>query len=81
MTRTIISLDEADKKWPDREAKRRKIPRTRLIQIAVRKLRESGLAEPPTFEELLERTHGIWKGGEDGLAYQRRIRKEWDHRP
>ena len=81
MTRTIISLEESDKKWLDREAKRRKIPMTRLIQIAVHKLKESSLVETPSFEEILERTHGIWKGGEDGLAYQRRIRKEWDHRP
>ncbi len=31
------------------------------------------------FEALLEKTRGIWTGG-DGLEYQIKIREEWDHR-
>ena len=81
MVRTVISLDEKDKKWLDREAKKKKVPMTRLVQLAVRNLKKAGIQEKPSFEEILERSHGIWKGGEDGLAYQIRIRKEWDHRP
>ena len=35
-------------------------------------------AKVPTFDELLDATAGTWRGG-DGLGYQRKIRKEWDH--
>jgi hypothetical protein len=34
----------------------------------------------PSLKELLERTQGRWPG-EDGLAYQRAIRGEWDRHP
>jgi hypothetical protein len=33
-------------------------------------------ARQASFSELLEQTRGIWKKG-DGLAYQRRLRREW----
>jgi hypothetical protein len=31
------------------------------------------------FEELLEKTSGLWRGG-DGLEYQRKLREEWEDR-
>jgi len=37
-------------------------------------------AGPESWKELLESTHGIWRGV-DGLQYQRDIRGEWEERP
>jgi hypothetical protein len=79
MVRTIISLDPDDKAWLDRKAKQERTPMTRLVQRAIRRLREESEARPSRFEMLLRETSGTWKRG-DGLSYQRRLRREWDRR-
>jgi hypothetical protein len=76
MVRTVISLDEEDKAWLDRQAARRRVPMTRLIREAVRLLRRHEGASRPSTDDLLSRTQGIWRRG-DGLRWQRRLRDEW----
>ncbi|TAK44035.1 MAG: CopG family transcriptional regulator [Betaproteobacteria bacterium] len=79
MIRTVISLDPEDKAWLDRAARRDGLPMTRLVQRAIRRLREESEARPAGFERLLRETAGTWKRG-DGLAWQRRLRREWTSR-
>jgi len=76
MVRTVISLDDNDKQWLDREAARQGVPMTRLIRRAVRLLRQQGRTAGASTDELLDRTRGLWKRG-DGLRYQNRLRDEW----
>ena len=76
MVRTLISLDAEDKAWLDRAARNERIPMTRLVRRAIRRLRDEQEAAPQGFERLLRETAGSWKAG-DGLAYQRRVRAEW----
>ena len=73
MTRTIISLDPQDKKWLSHKAQRDGVPMTQLVREAIRRMRQQ---EEVVFEDLLKQTSGLWRKG-DGLAYQRRLRKEW----
>ena len=73
MVRTIISLDNQDKKWLDETARREKKPMTGVIREAIREYRVRHKADEPTVEELLERTKGTWKKG-DGLKYQKKLR-------
>ncbi len=73
MIRTIISLDPDDKRWLDGAANRAGLPMTELVREAVRRMRRQQDAD---FENLLRRTSGLWRKG-DGLAYQRRLRKQW----
>ena len=79
MLRTIISIDEVDKKWIDQKAAKENKTMTAIIRQAIQFYRdfENKRIE---FEKLSEKTRGIWKKG-DGLKYQIAIRKEWDHRP
>jgi len=77
VVRTIISLDNQDKKWLDETARREGKPMTGVIREAIREYRTHHKAGEPTTEELLEKTQGTWKNG-DGLKYQRKIRSEWD---
>ena len=77
MIRTIISLEPEDKEWLDRTAKEEGVTMTQLIRQAVRRYRQERAAGSVSYEQLLGRTSGLWKG-EDGLAYQQRIRGEWD---
>jgi len=79
MIRTLISLDEEDKRWLDRKAKEDGMTMAQLVRIAVRRYREQCEREAaaPSLEDLLQRTSGLWKGG-DGLAAQLRLRDEWE---
>jgi hypothetical protein len=79
MVRTVISLELGDKAWLDRQARRERVPMTRLVQRAIRRLRKESEANPSRFERLLRETSGLREFG-DGLAYQRKLRGEWDKR-
>ena len=76
MIRTVISLDEDDKLWLDQHAARLRTTMTQLVRLAVRRLRSEEERLDVPFDELLERTRGIWPAG-DGLAYQRSVRRGW----
>ena len=73
MIRTIISLEPDDKEWLARKAEAEGVPMTKLIRAAIRRMR---LQEDVSFEKLLKQTSGLWRKG-DGLADQRRVRREW----
>jgi hypothetical protein len=76
MTRTVVSIDD-DERWLDRRASEEGIPMTELVRRAIRRFREE--EERPTFDELVEASRGTWKHG-DGLAWQEKLRGEWDGR-
>lgn len=76
MIRMIISLDEESKEWLDQQAREEHVSTAELIRTALRKYREEKKREALPYGDLLKETSGIWKGG-DALAYQRRLRQEW----
>jgi len=76
MIRTVISLDPDDKAWLDRRARQERVPMTRLVRQAVRRLRKESESSPSRFESLLRKTSGMANMG-DGLTAQRRLRAEW----
>ena len=79
MPKTLVNLDDTDKAWLDREARRRKLPMTELVRQAVRsyRVREES-RRMPHLADVLAATAGIWRAG-DGLAWQRLMRDEWPH--
>ncbi|MEA2563260.1 MAG: hypothetical protein QOH06_4764 [Acidobacteriota bacterium] len=79
MIRTLISLEDEDKRWLDRRAKEEGATMAHVVRTAVRRYREQCEREAgePSMEELLQRTSGLWKGG-DGLEAQLRLRGEWE---
>lgn len=76
MVRTVISISEEDKAWLEQKAAEEGIPMTEVVRRAIRVMREKAEREHPPIKVLLERTRGMWNGG-DGLDYQRRLRDEW----
>ena len=76
MVRTVISLQEDDKKWLDERAVREGVPMTEMIRRAVRLLRAQTPLQGRSLDETLEATSGLWKHG-DGLDYQEKMRREW----
>jgi len=73
MTRTIISLDDADKQWIEQLARTRGVSMTEIVREAIRRMRRE---EEESVDVLLEQTKRTWREG-DGLQYQRRVRGEW----
>ena len=77
MPKTLVNLDESDKAWLDREARKRRIPMTELVRQAVRSFRSREQARAqPSLDAALDATCGLWREG-DGLAWQQRMRDEW----
>jgi len=78
MPKTLINLDADDKAWLDSEAQRQHLPMTELVRQAVRsyRLREQS-RRLPNLTDALTRTAGLWRQG-DALAWQQRLRGEWD---
>jgi hypothetical protein len=74
--RTIISLSDAERDWLARAAEAERIPMTEIVRRALALYRRQS-GESPSFDELLDRSRGLWREG-DGLSYQRRIRDEWE---
>jgi len=44
-----------------------------VVRRAIRRMRDQ---EKTSVDDLLRQTRGVWRKG-DGLAYQRRLRREW----
>jgi len=78
MIRTVVSLSEDDKRWLDAEAGRKGVSMTEVVRLAVSRLRAE-TRRARTFDNLLKTTAGIGTG-EDGVALQKKLRKEWDGR-
>jgi hypothetical protein len=76
MVRTVVSLEESDKRWLDERAAAEGVPMTEMIRRAVRLLRRQSRRQTPGLDDLLDRTVGVWERG-DGLEYQRKTRREW----
>ena len=80
MPRTIISLNETEKAWLTRQAKAEHVSMTEIVRRALALYRrQAGGGTEPNFEDLLERTCNLWQNG-DGLAYQNRLRGEWERK-
>lgn len=78
MIRTIISLDNEEKKWLDKMAKKKQVSRAHIIRDAIHEYRKNHKDNIPTnLDVLLSKTKNIWEG-RDGLRYQLTIRSEWD---
>lgn len=82
MNRMVISLEDSDKFWLAKESKTQKKSIAQIIRDALHNYRKYfNSKQSEDFEDLLNKTCGIWKHPEDALDYQLKIRSEWDHRP
>jgi hypothetical protein len=73
--RTILTISEEDKNWLESDSSLHKVSVAEAIRQGIRKLREAEFHE--NYHALVKNTKGILKNG-NGLAYQEKIRNEWD---
>jgi hypothetical protein len=76
MIRTIISLSENSKQWLDRYSKRHHLSIAATLRMALKQFQMQVGDE--SCDELLKRTAGILKNGEDSVKSIRRLRDEWE---
>ena len=79
MIKTLVSLEDKQKKWLDCVAKKKGVPMAYLVREAVAEYIVQGSHPRPKksdLKDIILRTSGGWKG-EDGLKYQLKMRKEW----
>jgi hypothetical protein len=78
MLRTVISIEPADNKWLNKVAKHEHVSKAAIIRQAIQNYRkEVEVKSKPGFKELHAATRGLWRKG-NALAYQRKIRSEWE---
>lgn len=71
-------MSEEDKEWLDRQARRENTTMTQVVRRAIHEYRRKAAGmKSISLDDVLKRTRGTWKG-ENGLAYQRKMRGEWD---
>lgn len=75
--RTIITLSEEDKRWLESYSNLHNVSVAEAIRQGIRTLKEMELQE--NYRGLVQNSSGLWKKG-DGLAYQKKIRAEWNSR-
>ena len=76
MNRTIITLDDSDKRWLEDYSHRQHQSMAETVRRAIRAYRDRVSAENEA--GVLRETAGMWRHrGEDGLRYQERLRDEW----
>jgi Mor family transcriptional regulator len=73
--RIIVSIPDEDKLWLEGYSKVHQISVAEAIRQGIGELKKSQRQQ--TYQQLVERTGGIWKKG-DGLEYQRKMRAEWE---
>ena len=74
--RTLVDIPEDDLKQLTRLSKARKVSRAHIVRCAVSAYLD---AQP---KDSLDDFFGLWADRKiDGLAYQLKMRAEWDHRP
>jgi hypothetical protein len=74
-TRTIITISEEEKRWLKSYSQRHRVSLAEAIRKGITCLKAAEGAK--TYKSLVQETTGIWSQGE-GLAYQKRLRAEWD---
>lgn len=80
MSQTLLDLNEQDQRWLTEQAKAEHLPMAEIVSRVIQYYRDHARQEAKTdFDGLLENTRGIWRHG-DGLAFQQRLRGEWDER-
>ncbi len=75
--RLIINLDPSQRAWLEEQARSTRRSLASVVREAVQSYRAGHEQQAPSFDDLLRQTSGTWSE-DDGLAYQQRVRREWD---
>ena len=76
MVRTIVTLEEGDKRWLDRYSDQHGQSIAQTIRMAIKDFQTG--ARAGDYRKKLKDTAGILKGKDDSVRFVRKLREEWD---
>jgi hypothetical protein len=76
MVRTIVTIEESDKKWLDRYSGRHSQSTAETIRLAIKEFQKISRGED--YQKALKSTAGLLGGKDDSVKYVRKLRSEWD---
>ena len=76
MVRTIVTLEESDKRWLDRYSGRHGNSTAETIRLAIKEFQKKSRAAD--YQKVLKDTSGIFESKEDSVKSVRKLREEWD---
>ncbi len=76
MVRTIVTLDEGDKRWLDKYSEGHRQSTAKTIRLAIRDFKKR--TQEIGHHQALKQTAGLLNGKDDSVQFVRNIRKEWD---
>ena len=76
MVRTIVTMDESDKRWLDQYSGQQGQSVAQTIRLAIKEFQKKMRAG--NYQKILDRTFGILKDKEDSVKFVRKLRDEWD---
>ena len=76
MVRTIITIEETDKRWLDRYSGQKGQSTAETIRLAIKAF-QKGTREKG-YRDTLKNTAGLLNGKDDSVRFVQKIREEWD---
>ena len=76
MTRTLVTLQDSDKRWLDRYSDRHSQSTAQTIRLAIKAFQKR--AQAGDYRQAVQNTAGLLTGEEDSVQAVRKLRREWD---
>ena len=77
MVRTVITLDEEEKKWLDCYSQTHRQSLAKTVRLAIQQFHKR--QQKGHDRQVLEKAYGMWDGQNgDAVDYVRKIRSEWE---
>ena len=79
MVRTIITIDEEEKRWLESYSKIHRQSLAETIRCAVNEFKKRKAKDKGHYLKVLDASFGIWKNRKiDSVEYQRKLRAQWN---
>ncbi len=76
MVRTIVTIEDSDKRWLDRYSGRHGQSTAETIRAAIKDFQKKARSEG--YQQVLKDTSGLLRGMDDSVSFVRKLRKEWE---
>ena len=76
MIRTIVTIEESDKRWLDRYSNQHGRSTAETIRLAIKEFQKK--LRSGDYRRILKNTAGLLKDKSDSVNFVRKLREEWD---
>ncbi len=76
MVRTIVTIEESDKRWLDRYSGRHSQSTAETIRLAIKEFQKK--THEGDYRRALKDTAGLLGAKDDSVQFVRKLREEWD---